>query len=603
MKNMKISKKLIVSFMIIVAMIMAMGIISAFNMLRIDTDYSVSYEQMAVPMPYMARILANMQEMRVCSREFALGLITNDDARIEDAYQIVQKYIKDNKDLLDNYYTTIASQEAKTTFTEARNSYENEYLAFMKQAYSLAKDGLEKDLNDSIVAIVPIMNKIILNFETSLDIKSATGLHTSEELTRQTQRLVLLIIGIVIVVTAVSVVLALYVSGLIAKPIAPLSAFLKKAGTTGDLTLQAHDIEFIQKCSQTKDEIGEMVKSAAAFIKHITDAAKSLEEIAGGDLTVEVNTLSEKDTIGNSMKNMLVAFNNMFSEISTSTMQVSTGSKQIAFGAQALAQGSTEQASSIEELSSSISEIATMTKENAAIARKTSMLSTTIKDSAEKGNHQMDEMIAAVGEISEASKDISKIIKTIDDIAFQTNILALNAAVEAARAGQHGKGFAVVAEEVRSLASKSAEAAKDTGDMIQNSMEKAELGARMAGETAESLKEIVTGINESNQLIMEIANASEQQSQGIMQINIGIDQVTQVVQQNSATAEESASASEQISSQSDTLQQLIMQFKLKGSASTRNLLQESRKPAQKRFARPEKSEHIHNVSDGNFGKY
>jgi methyl-accepting chemotaxis protein len=235
-------------------------------------------------------------------------------------------------------------------------------------------------------------------------------------------------------------------------------------------------------------------------------------------------------------------------------------SKQIADGSQSLAQGSTEKAASVQQLSASITEIADKTKDNAEKAERAAMLAGDIKISAEKGSTQMDEMMTAVKDINESSQSIGKVIKVIDDIAFQTNILALNAAVEAARAGQHGKGFAVVAEEVRTLASKSAEAAKDTEGLIADSIQKAELGSRIADETAASLTEIVTGIGESNQLIAEISQLSEEQTAGIEQINRGIDQVAQVVQQNSATAEQSAAASQEMSGQSMLLDELRAQF-------------------------------------------
>ncbi len=213
----------------------------------------------------------------------------------------------------------------------------------------------------------------------------------------------------------------------------------------------------------------------------------------------------------------------------------------------------------------------------------------------------MDDMIKSVKDINEASQSIGKVIKTIDDIAFQTNILALNAAVEAARAGQHGKGFAVVAEEVRNLSAKSAQAAKDTESLIEDSMQKAQHGVQIAGETASSLSEIVSGINQSSALITEIARASEEQSMSISQINTGIDQVAKVVQQNSATAEESAAASEEMSSQSAVLQELISQFKLR-DGSTRRRIGESRAPVSNRVA-PDNGERQMIVDSGDFGKY
>jgi len=390
-----------------------------------------------------------------------------------------------------------------------------------------------------------------------------------------TRALITIVIAGIVAILVAAALTFVTVRKVISNPLSLLTTFMFKASSTGDISLRPEDVENIGKYAKSKDEIGQTIASCAAFVGHVTDVGKSMEIIAAGDLTVELELLSENDTLGLDLKKMIENLNSMFADIQSSTNQVSKGSAQVSDGAQALAQGSTEQASSVEELSSSIAEIAARTKTNAETAEKTSKLSVTIKENAERGSLQMDEMITAVKEINDASQSISKIIKTIDDIAFQTNILALNAAVEAARAGQHGKGFAVVAEEVRNLASKSAEAAKDTGSMIQNSMEKAEFGSRIAGDTAASLSEIVTGINESNMLVAEIASATEQQALGIKQINTGIDQVAQVVQQNSATAEESAAVAEEMSAQSDLLARLVSQFKLKDGVALRRSLQSS----------------------------
>ncbi|MCL2082336.1 MAG: methyl-accepting chemotaxis protein [Oscillospiraceae bacterium] len=246
--------------------------------------------------------------------------------------------------------------------------------------------------------------------------------------------------------------------------------------------------------------------------------------------------------------------------IKNSSRYFIANSKTIADDSSALSQSSAQQSTAIEELSDSIAKIADKTNANAEMAEQVAHLAESIKDGAEKGSRQMQEMMLAVDGINEASQSVGKVIKTIDDIAFQTNILALNAAVEAARAGQHGKGFAVVAEEVRSLASKSADAAKDTGSLISNSKEKAELGTRIAQETSASLSEIVEGINESTHLITEIAMSSEMQSAGIMQINTGIDHVAQIIQQNSSIVKESVATAEEMKIQAGILDDLLSQF-------------------------------------------
>ena len=230
---------------------------------------------------------------------------------------------------------------------------------------------------------------------------------------------------------------------------------------------------------------------------------------------------------------------------------------------QALSQGSTEQASSIEEITSSMTEVAAQTKENATNANQANELAIVAKDNAVSGNQQMQEMLKAMAEINDSSANISKIIKVIDEIAFQTNILALNAAVEAARAGQHGKGFAVVAEEVRNLAARSANAAKETTAMIEGSIKKVDMGTKIANETAQALNKIVGDVTKATQLVGGIAAASNEQASGISQVNLAIEQVAQVVQTNSATAEESAAASEELSGQAEILKQIVSKFKLK----------------------------------------
>ena len=513
----------------------------------IDTDARLRrISRIEQGMDIASRLSGIGGSFEVMFKSLDLSNFAEDKAFLEETIVLLTEF-RDESTLRYNIDTAASMLNALADYNEDIDNF----LAAMTRRNVLIEDG--KAIGDEAITVI---DKLLLAVE-----KSASGV--ADDMISSAVSALRIVAVVVVVVLFISVFLAFYISGLISKPLVVLTEFMKKAGSTGDVTLRPEDVEIIGKLSQIRDEIGQTVGATAAFVSHVNNISEQLNTIAEGNLDTDVELLSEADVMANALKHTVDNLNNLFGEINQASAQVSVGSKQIADGSQSLAQGSTQQAASVEQLSASISEIANKTKTNAEMAGKAAALATTIKDNAEKGSRQMEEMMGAVMEINQAGQSISKVIKVIDDIAFQTNILALNAAVEAARAGQHGKGFAVVAEEVRNLAAKSAEAAKDTSGLIANSIEKAELGSRIAEETSESLAEIVTGINESDRIISEIARSSEEQSNDIAQINTGIDQVAQVVQQNSATAEESAAASQEMSSQSSMLEELISQFRLK----------------------------------------
>jgi len=311
-----------------------------------------------------------------------------------------------------------------------------------------------------------------------------------------------------------------------------------------------------------KESINTTVGNIASYIEEISGVLGALAE---DDLDQDIRReyVGKFSEIKDALLNIISKFNTVISSIASASEQVASGARMISESSMGLAAGATEQASSVEELNATIQTINEETMKNAANAKNANRLSAELKQAAEMGNVDMGYMLNSMNEIKESSGKISRIIKVIEDIAFQTNLLALNAAVEAARAGSHGKGFSVVADEVRSLSQKTSVSAKETAELIEESIEKVNDGTAAAGKTGEALKAIVTETEKVVDIVTHISESSEEQAAAIGQVMSGISQITDVVQSNSASAEESASASQELASQSDVLKGMIDVFKLK----------------------------------------
>lgn len=375
----------------------------------------------------------------------------------------------------------------------------------------------------------------------------------------QTQTTFLLTFLIALILLLAIIVM---ISMSIIKPLKKLTGAAQQIAD-GDLNVKV-DMKTMDETGQVANAIEKIVDRLSHYIEYIDEISAVLDQIALGNLVFELQCeyTGEFAKIKDSLNNIKSKLVKTFRTITDSADQVASGSDQVSNAAQSLAQGAAEQASTIQELSASITEIANHVNENAGNANAVDQLAKDSFSDAQRSNDQMARLVTAMSDINNSSNEIGKIIKTIEDIAFQTNILALNAAVEAARAGAAGKGFAVVADEVRNLASKSAEAAKNTTVLIDNSIRSVQKGAAVANETAQSLQEMIDKVSQTSDLIEKITAATNEQAASIKQVTIAVDQISAVVQTNSATSEESAASSEELNGQAKSMKGLIDQFRL-----------------------------------------
>lgn len=557
LKDFSISRKLSAGFLAMIILMIAVGGVGTFGMIHINNMDTYLYEKQTAPIENLINAYEAIYQSRVDVRE----------AIIESSYPIKveehQKNCKSNMQTFLNdielYRPTITTKASLALLDEVEKIFNDVYVPAVEKSLELSKDGNAKDAASVLDSASGQVGTLFQNMQKLVDNRMTSAQNTSDSNGQSAIILTVVLVVFIIVGAAAGMLFGMRISRMITKPIG------RVVDAAEHIALGQMDIDLSDMNS--KDETGQL---AAAFTKMLEGIQKQViaaEVISKGDFSQTVPLRSEEDALGLALQKIKDDLSNTLQLISMAADQVNTGSEQVSSAAQALSSGATEQAASVEELNASIVSVAQQASHNATSVSN----ATNHMEQASKGisnSHEyMQRLNGAMHEIGDSSQQISKITKLVEDIAFQTNILALNAAVEAARAGSAGKGFAVVADEVRNLAAKSAEAAKQTADLIQKSVSTVSEGERLAAETLSVLGEVAEKAQIVDQAIRDIEAASSEQAVAIEQINQGLSQVSAVVQNNAATAEESSASSEELAAQAQTLQEEVSKFKLPSSQS------------------------------------
>ncbi len=557
-RNLKVRSKLLLSFGIMMGFYIVSIIVANFGLERVLEGLENFYDR---PYPMVRYSLEAESSTRQNQLNMFRALTTEDETKRQELLGQVNDLAQVMSNALDKLTEVYGSDDALVSAaldaaSKLKTAREKSLSYLEAHQGNQALSVLNGEYADAGIEFQEAIDAIIERAETNAELFYEEGHDTKKFCT-------ILLVGVALFSLFVICILALRLTKSLTSPIVEIENAVKemaKGNMHTKVTYESND-----ELGGLADNLRSLLKTLSGYIEHISQRLGSL---ADGDLSVEMDMdyLGDFQSLKRSCGKIIESLNDAMSQLHQASDQVAEGSEQVSSGAQALSQGATEQASSVEELVATLNELSDKVNKTAHNARDVNDLMGLTVGEIDNSNKMMESMMTAMTRINECSSEIEKIIKTIEDIAFQTNILALNAAVEAARAGEAGKGFAVVADEVRSLASKSQEAAKDTTALISNSLTAVSEGNQIASDTQESLLKVVSSAQKISENMAAITEASDMQAEGIQQVTLGIDQISSVIQTNSATAEESAAASEELYSQSSLLKSLVGRFRLKTMA-------------------------------------
>ena len=557
MKRFTIGRKLFVSFATILMLMIIGFCISIISLVNLNSKIKAFYDGPFIVNESANKIHSNFERMQKATYR---AIVNTDEEIIGEATANAfdsASIIRDELPIVKEHFLGDSQIVVRLEDCLAR-------LAPMREhVLSLAKE----NKNEDAAAFMESNNILVIQeAQKELDGLIVSGNRTGLQLMTQLQERQASAVTMLVILGCVSVIISIGFCVYITRGISAGIVELEQAAQN----IAAGQLSTTRITFQSGDEMGKLADDMRSMIAVLTaviqDETYLLNEMAEGNFDIHSRAkdsyVGELDSVRSSLVRIINNLKDTLLQINQSTLQVAAGSEQVSSGAQIQAQGATEQAASIELLSSAISDISEQVEHNVKNAQAVNEQTKTVQMDAEDSRRQMQDMLAAMAEIRHSSQSIGRIIKTIEDIAFQTNILALNAGIEAARAGNMGSGFAVVANEVRNLANKSSEASKSTADLIKKSLEKVEQGDRIADRTAEALMDVVNGVEDITKSIHSITEASVRQELSVRQITQEISRISGVIQSSSATAEEIAAASEELSYQAQVLSRMASRFRL-----------------------------------------